>query len=187
MDAGKIAAHFGASLASGLITTFAIMTVALPASFMMNRYIYHHWIMRLAMGAVGGIMGFGAFVILMGLLLSSKIEPAHYFGLFPVKDLSTGISSGWVMPTFLGWFLNPLLHPFQMYWDEPAYETAVEALLAKKGDAVVNEGLFRMAREAAAMGADKPAKGERPADWSSWSQTMSKLAGLVPAVVPTPE
>ena len=74
-----------------------------------------------------------------------------------------------------------------MYWDEPAYETAVEALLAKKGDAVVNEGLFRMAREAAAMGADKPAKGERPADWSSWSQTMSNIAGLVPAVTPIPE
>jgi hypothetical protein len=187
MDAGKIAAHFGASLASGLIVTFAITTVILPASFMMNRYIYHHWLMRLTMGAVGGFMGFGAFVILMGLILSGKIGKAHYFGLFPVKDLSTGISSGWVMPAFLGWILNPLLHPFQMYWDEPAYATAVEALLAKKGDAVVNEEVFKLAREAAAMGADKPAKGEESAVWTSWAQFMKKIAGLVTAVAPTPE
>jgi hypothetical protein len=186
MDAGQIAAHFGASLASGLVITMTILVLLLPVSFTMNRFIYHHWLMRLIVGAVAGFLGIGAFLAILALILFKVIKPSHYFGLFPLTNVSAGVTSGWIMPTFLGRFLNPVLHPFQLYWDEPAYMTAVEEMLAKEGQPVVDEELFAMARDAAATPPNKVSKDGKEMDWTSYLQKMEKIKAMVQAKKKSP-
>ncbi len=175
MDGGKIAAAMGTGLASGLIILSVIHAAALPVSYVMNRYIYHGALMRIVIGFLGLLAFVPTFLMLMlnaatfGLLapkIGGLFKQQHYFGLFPLSLTSDEAFTvtGWSAPLFR--FFRWFAAPFQMKWDDGAYEEAASALLVDPSKAaVVNEELFTRARDLGAIG--------RPAAWSQGAQALA--------------
>lgn len=175
MDGRKIATALGAGLASGLIMLSAIHAAALPVSYVMNRYIYHGALMRIVIGFLGLLAFVPIFLMLMlnaatfGLLapkIGGLFRSQHYFGLFPLSLTSDEAFTvtGWSAPLFR--FFRWFAAPFQMKWDDGAYEEAASALLVDPSkNVVVNEQLFSAARDLGAIG--------RPGAWQAGIQALA--------------
>lgn len=147
MDGEVFATSFGTGLAIGLSTMLIVTIIVFPISFVMNRYIYHNWAMRLLLGFLTVFFPIGSFFVAFALGWN---RPAHYFGLFPLVSASEN------PPTPTGWFaflfvaVRALLHPLSMFSDPTAYEKSVAHLLAGEGVATVNEEHTRAAIDAGA-------------------------------------
>lgn len=134
MDSHILAASLGSGFAIGLTTLLMSTFVMVPASYVMNKFIYHGPVMRLTLGLVAGACSFFAFLVIAALLVLGKIQPTHYFGLFPVvKTAELSVAPGYL--AFLLKILYALYHPFIMFFngstDVRGYTSAVEALLVK--------------------------------------------------------
>ncbi len=183
MDGGKIAAAMGAGLASGLIILSAVHAAALPVSYVMNRYIYHGALMRIVIGFLGLLAFVPTFLMLMlnsltfGLLapkIGGLFKSQHYFGLFPLSLTSDEAFTvtGWSAPLFR--FFRWFAAPFQMKWDDGAYEEAASALLVDPAkNAVVNEQLFAAARDLGAIG--------KPGAWQEGINTLAAQLSTAPS------
>jgi len=185
MDSHILASSLGAGFAIGLATMLVATFTAIPASYVMNKFIYHGPVMRLMMGLIAGACSFFAFLVIAVLLMMGKVQPTHYFGLFPVvKAADTS-----AVPGYLAFLLNIFYifyHPFIMFFNKPedstesrnddykGYVNAVEAIVVKgtpvtlkvpseEGDpkevsvlkGAVCEEFFEAARKAAFLQKDK--------------------------------
>ena len=132
MDSAVLATALGSGFAVGLVVVFIIMIVTLPMSYVMNRFIYHNWIMR---GIVGGLSLYVAPLILLLMLVMrfvGKWDKIRYFGLLPLfADVATpGQESGWIMSILMKLW-DPLRAPFLTHMtsdeDQAGFVAAIEA------------------------------------------------------------
>lgn len=163
----NLATSFGIGLATGISTLLLVTMILLPVSYMMNRFIYHHWIMRLTLGFVALVL-FPFFFIGMIIMTFAGLRPAHYFGLIPTY-LQASIP-GEPVGFFASFFkiLSILYHPFLGFMnseeDVAGYKASVAPLLAPMGAPVVNEALFKEAAAAGIIEND-----------AEWAVTMERL------------
>ena len=178
-DFGK---RLGIGIAVGLGIMMGITAVFLPASYMMNKLIYHHPFMRFITGLIAGILSIISFLVLvvMRIFFSSSVPQIHYFGLFPVVDIpGQGSYTGW--PAIVFTIFSYIFHPFITFYsgsdeDKEGYKEAVSGLLVKgelteefdgqkfaKG--AVCEAFFEKAREAGSI--------PDPAAWEGSMDTLS--------------
>ena len=82
------------TLGISLAAYFQLTLFTLSASYFMNKYIYRHLSIRLAMGLLGGMVSLVAFwVILIGhWIYGNKLR---YFGLFPLISVDGSIPPKW--------------------------------------------------------------------------------------------
>lgn len=172
MDTSEFAAAIGKGFATGIGTLFAITLVTLPASVVMNRFIYHHGAIRTILGILAGIGS----VFTLGFIAFQRIRGAwpklHYFGLIPMFETGGSAPPSDGQQSWWGWlmyFVRIFTHPFLMFPNEAGYAAAVEGLLVPTDDAnnfkkVVDEKLYAMATDAAAT-----------ADHREWSAKMGQI------------
>ena len=143
-----VATNIGTGFAIGLATMLIVTIIGFPISFVMNRYIYHNWVMRLLMGFLTMCFPFISFFIAFYMGWDRK---ACYFGLFPLIEApkSPPIQTGWF--AFLFMAFRALLHPLSMFFDDEKYNKSLSHLLVAEGDTnFLNEVLVSKALEAGA-------------------------------------
>ncbi len=178
MDGGAFLSTVGAGLASGLGIMVAITAVLLPVSYVMNRYVYHHWAMRLLLAGLTVVALPIAWVALF------FARSTHYFGLLPLwrsGEAAGAEPEGW----FAGFwrFINILKHPFleQMTApdDQAGWDATVEGLLVTdlKKQRTVPEALWEEARRVAVIQSQ-----------GAWQEARDALAGRLAggAALPPP-
>jgi hypothetical protein len=137
----QIGKGLGVGLAFGFMAALILTVVSLPPSFMMNKIIYHNWVMRLAVGTYATYLSVFIFPVIIVMRIFGMTKRAEFFGLFPVfAELAPGKSDTWLSP-FISVFMT-LLSPFT--WNERSgnYIKAIEdgmGLLAKGAPGTVNE------------------------------------------------
>ena len=79
------------------------------------------------------------------------LEKAYYFGMFPLVEQENAVGQDERGDTFAFLFkiFTVMIHPFVVFFDATEYKAAIKPLLAKEAQAVVNEELFKEARDAA--------------------------------------
>lgn len=178
MDTADFAKAIGRGFAIGIGTMLVATLFFLPASIVMNRFIYHHGAMRFILGLLGGVGS----VITLGIAAFQRVRGAwpklHYFGLVPVVDAAafTGEAPG-DEGSWWGWllyFVRAVIHPVLMYPSEEGYTAAVQGMLVPESDAndytkVVNEPLHAAAVAAAAT-----------SNHTEWSMKMSAIRSAFP-------
>jgi len=134
MDTNALAISLGNGLAVGVVVMFIILIYTLPASATMNAFIYHHPVLRLLVGFVGGL--FSIFTLIVMLVTRLGKPRLHYFGLFPIIKVGAPAAGpdGWF--AFLFKALNAFRDYFCMNFYTPediaGYERAVESLLVPR-------------------------------------------------------
>jgi hypothetical protein len=132
MDSAVLATAIGSGFAIGLVTVFIITVVTLPMSYIMNRFIYHNWIMR---GIVGGLSLYVSplvFLLMVVMRFIGKWDKIRYFGLLPLfADVAVpGQETGWIMSILMK-FWGALRAPFVMHMgldeDKAGFAAAIEA------------------------------------------------------------
>ncbi len=132
MDSAVLATAIGSGFAIGLVTVFIITVVTLPMSYIMNRFIYHNWIMR---GIVGGLSLYVSplvFLLMLTMRFIGKWDKIRYFGLLPLfADVAEpGQETGWIMSILMK-FWGALRAPFVMHMgldeDKAGFAAAIEA------------------------------------------------------------
>jgi hypothetical protein len=109
----------------GLVVSLIITVVFLPASYIMNRFIYRGTAMRIFLGILAGLSSIVGFVILFILrfFVYGNTFKTHYFGLLPV---TTNESSDFILKTII----DPFVFNFKDDADTAGYARTVENLLA---------------------------------------------------------
>jgi len=133
MDSATLAKSLGMGFATGISTVSAATLVTLPASYIMNRFIYHGPLMRLVLGGATACFSVFAIVIVALMLLLGKWKPVHYFGLLPVFP----VTENPVMPkgflAFIFTIFYALIHPITMFYlndeDEKGFVRTIEPML----------------------------------------------------------
>jgi hypothetical protein len=175
-DVGK---RIGIGLLLGVGIMMGITAVLLPASYMMNKLIYHPPSMRFMAGIIAGLLSIFSFLILIVLRIIGVTPQLYYFGLFPALDVpGQGSYTGWLKILFT--IFSYIFHPFITFYsgsgeDKEGYKTAVENLLVKDkpteefagqqfAKGAVSEAFFEKAREAGTY-----------SDVRTWSDAMYDL------------
>ena len=159
----------GIGLGIGLALMTSVTVFTLPASYMMNKLVYHHPIMRVMAGLIAGIFSIFVFPLVLIMVASGNWQSLHYFGLWPTVQTEGPASyTGWLAPFFA--ITNLIFHPFMMLYtgsaeDKLGYEKAMNGILIEKGPGVVNEELFAEARKAGAI-----------SNYSEWAATVNGLS-----------
>lgn len=113
MDGADLGKALGAGIATGILTLLSITMVVLPASWVMNRFVYHNTLMRILLGVAAASTSVVSFVIVLGGCLLGFLGKPYYFGLLPTY-MSTGNSAptGWMAPFIRLW--NVVSHPLRL-------------------------------------------------------------------------
>lgn len=162
----------GSGLGIGLVIAAVPVLIFLPASYVMNRFIYHHWALRFLMGLVIGMLPVVS-LFAVGCMRIFAWGPATFFGLMPLVHAdSMELPGGYL--TFLYRIFYALIEPFASYvHTEPnAYKAAILPLLVSEDSPSSNgvfqqavpEAFFKDARKAGAI-----------ADKAEWTAFMTKL------------
>jgi hypothetical protein len=100
--------------------------ILIPISATMNYFVYHHPVIRLLLGLLGG----AAFIFTLPILFFKEKTP-YYFGLFPLVTKEPGApaegSFQWLFR-----FLNIFTEPFHMMMNTAEYEKSLDSLLLPK-------------------------------------------------------
>jgi len=154
MDMNDLGKSFGIGLLVGLLFMFFSTVALLPASYFMNRFVYHSGAMRLLLMVFSIALAPIFFAVLIVGRIFGFIHPTHYFGLFPIILYETpkGDVSGWYAWLQKLWIF--LLHPLIMFYegdaDKQGFIAAVEMLTGKEDEKKVDEKLYAAARDAGA-------------------------------------
>jgi hypothetical protein len=173
MDWSVVGTGFGI----GIFTAVVPIILFLPASYIMNRFIYHHWGLRLLMGIIVGLLPVLSLIVVAIMRILSW-GPANFFALIPLYAVTedAGLPGGYF--TFLYRILNSLLYPYVFHENPAAYKEAVEHLLVAEdspstqiGDVrvykhAVPEFFFKESRQAGAI--------EDTAEWTAYMTTLEK-------------
>jgi hypothetical protein len=167
MDINNLAVSFGIGLATGISTLLIVTAIFIPVSYVMNRFIYHHSVMRLLLGFVAFVL-FPFFFIGMIIAAFAGLRPTHYFGLLPFGIQTSSSADPVGFFAFFFKILAIVVHPFLGFLntgeDVEGYRTTLEPLMATAGSPVVDETLFKAARDAGTIEDD-----------AKWNVTMEGL------------
>jgi hypothetical protein len=174
MDYTEVGQRLSSGLVQGFIVAFLSLIVFLPASYTMNRFIYRGTAMRIFMGVLAGMLGFGSFILLLCMRWGWGNDfKIRYFGLLP---LITEAPAREVKPTYLEslflFFYDTVTVPLTFYFrgedDSKGYESTIKKLIQNftgeerdtrpiGGGArlnIVHEPLFETGRELSKLSAD---------------------------------
>lgn len=183
MDLNKIGQSFGAGLALGVSVVAFTTFIFLPASYAMNRFVYHPPVMRLLLAIAAGIGSIVSFLILLGVLVSRYINnqaPIHYFGMLPLIQTGSPIEpSGFF--AFIFKIINFVIHPLMFYYlddeDKEGYIATLRHLIVDdkdkdtnkdaNADRTVVERLFEESRRVSRLAGS---------NYSEWANEMDKLS-----------
>jgi hypothetical protein len=157
MDFDQVTEMVTAGMLQGFIVAFVGLAAFLPASYVMNRYIYRSWTMRAFMGLIAALTGLGGLVILVLMRLYwGDSMLIHYFGMLPiltkVEDSAVSKDRSWIMSAIV-WLFSPLMPPLTFYYDnkedQDGYAATIETLMSafkngeqtERGDLAKAEGL----------------------------------------------
>jgi hypothetical protein len=149
MDYDAIADRVGAGFLQGIIVAFVGLAALLPASYVMNRYIYHNGSMRLFMGILAGLAGLGGLILMFLLRLYLGDSMAiHYFGMLPI--LTDAIEKASDEPTWFEWagvaIKNLIKEPLTFFYkgdkaDVDGYAATIDTLLTTFNTGKISEPL----------------------------------------------
>jgi hypothetical protein len=105
MDVNTLGVSFGTGLGLGLFVLFWITAIFLPASYAMNRFVYHGTFMRIILGVIAGCGSIFSLIIMAIFRMFQIGKPIRYFGLLPIFESDTSQSS------------NPISHPFMLFFN----------------------------------------------------------------------
>lgn len=143
----------GVAIATSFSTLIVLTIISLPASYMMNRIIYHHWGMRLLVGLATVPMSFFIFVALVVLRVLGVWNKVHYFGFFPIANAVSFENSGSIVDFLYSIYLQ-IINPITYTGDKGEFAKGIENamnLLPRGSPGAVNEELFEKARQIAGM------------------------------------
>lgn len=181
MDGTTLGAAFGIGIATGISTLFGITLLFLPASWVMNRFIYHSTGMRIVLGFIAAIGSVFSLAIILGGTLSGAFKKIHYFSLLPTfaKGPPRAAPSGY-FSTIWEAIVNFVQHPTLFEFDAAKIVDTMSHLLVDSAntditigadtikEGAVYEKLFEDARAAGAH-TDKAA---------TWASEMNKLSAI---------
>ena len=152
MDLNELGRSCGIGFGVGLLFMFISTIALLPASYFMNRFVYHSGAMRFLLMIFSIALAPIFFVVLLAGRMFGFIKPTHYFGLFPFILPQSLVAVGW--PAWLVTTFVYLMHPFVMFYqgdaDKQGFIAAVEMLTGKEDEKKVDEKLYAAARDAGA-------------------------------------
>lgn len=181
----------GWGISAGLAVAAVPILIFLPASYVMNRFIYHHWALRVLMGGLAGLLpaislfsifymntfaGWGLATFSLVAVSCMRIfawGPAAFFGLMPLVHAdSMELPGGYL--TFLYRIFYALIEPLASYvHTEPnAYKEAIQPLLVPE-DSPSNNGIFQQAVPESFFQDSR--KAGAIADKAEWTAFMTKL------------
>lgn len=137
MDGADLGKALGAGVAVGILTLLSITMVILPASWVMNRFVYHNTLMRILLGVATASTSVVSFVIVLGGCLLGFLNKPYYFGLLPTY-MATGDTAptGWMAPFIRAW--NALTHSLRLSvegeQDRTALTESMKVFLVKEED-----------------------------------------------------
>ena len=157
--AGDLAVNFGLGIAAGLCILSISSLLLIPASYSMNRFIYHSAPMRIIIG----LLSLPLFIVLVPMVWFEQIPKVPYFGLFPARSppATTGLKSGSYFASVFN-LIELFLDPFNTYNVKADYLKLIDHMLVKEGEAqtktlngkdfmvtsgAVSEEFFEAARE----------------------------------------
>jgi hypothetical protein len=132
-----IGGNIAFGLTAGIVLALTTAAVVLPASYVMNRFVYHTGPMRTLMGALVAVGS----VVSLALLIGYKVYAwanggdvaVHYFGLLPIfmhdssSDMTTGGS--FLTDTVPNYLWNMFRDPVSLFYDKEAYTDAVTTMV----------------------------------------------------------
>lgn len=190
MSGNPVLDKFGIGLGLGIGIMMGITVIVLPASYMMNKLIYHQPAMRFVAGLVAGIFSIVSFIIIILMRMFGSLPKIHYFGLWPVVDIpGQGSYSGWLKILFV--IYSYVFHPFIMFYQEEedkfGYREAVKALIITEGKEQVFQGQTFMTGAVSEAFFDEARTAGALSDTAAWTKSMNLLsdAGKMIFGVPT--
>ncbi len=124
-------------LTSGIVLALTTAALVLPASYVMNRFVYHTGPMRTLMGIVAAVGS----VLSMVILLAYKVYTlsvgtsayVHYFGLLPVflREPTDGSGGGdsFLKDKVPDYMWNMVRDPVSLFYDKDAYTESVSSMV----------------------------------------------------------
>ena len=176
----RIGASIGLGLGIGFVIMGIVTAITLPASYMMNKLIYHHWSMRFMTGLIAASFNIIALVIILVLVLTGTWPKPYYFGLFPIVQTAGPTAySGWL--AFLFSIVSYIFHPFMMFFtgsaeDKEGYKNSLQGMLLdkpldmtyKNGDKYVDGAVCEKFFEDSRIAGTK-------VDYPSWEKSVNDL------------
>jgi hypothetical protein len=130
MDTTLLAQSLGTGLAAGMVIMAVASIILIPASYMMNRFIYHNAFMRLLIGILSGA---GSFFVFLFLIVKRwrGWSKAHYFGLIPLRQSGDGTGAIVGKMAFVTKIVDLIMHPLTMFYTGPADKAGYEAAITQ--------------------------------------------------------
>jgi hypothetical protein len=165
-------------LSIGVGISMLPIILLLPASYVMNTFIYHHWAIRLILGIFISYFPVISLIVVAILRLVSW-KSATYFGLLPLYTLSEDIELPGGYFTFLYRIFYAIIDPFLSHENISAYKQSIQHFLVAEespfhmfGDKrvykhAVPEFFFEASRSAG-----------RIEDTTKWTEYMKQLETL---------
>jgi hypothetical protein len=185
MDGNTLGTALGVGLATGISTLFGITLLFLPASWVMNRFIYHSTGMRIVLGFIAAIGSIFSFAIILGGTLSGAFQKIHYFSLLPIsiKNAPSPTPSGYGTALFEQ-ISNFVLHPIKFDFDAAKIVDTMSHLLVDSANTDITIGADTIKKGAVyeKLVEDARAAGARTDDARTWAGEMNALTAAGQAV-----
>lgn len=133
-----IGGNIAFGLTSGIVLALTTTALVLPASYVMNRFVYHTGPMRTLMGIVAAAGSVLSLVILLAYkvytVANDKSAAVHYFGLLPIffrnegSDVSGGGDS-FLKDTVPNYLWDMIRNPVSLFYNEEGYTATVSAMV----------------------------------------------------------
>lgn len=130
-----IGGNIAYGLTSGIILALTTTALVLPASYVMNRFVYHTGPMRTLIGVVaaaGSVLSLAALIAYKIYTVTNGGSAAvHYFGLLPIflrgSDEVSG--SSFLKDDVPNYLWNMIRDPVSLFYDKEGYTAAVSAMV----------------------------------------------------------
>jgi hypothetical protein len=131
-----IGGNIAFGLTSGIVLALTTVAVVLPASYVMNRFVYHTGPMRSLMGLIVAIGSVLSLAFLIGYKIytwaNGGSAAVHYFGLLPIflnsgDDASSGGS--FLKDDVPNYLWNMIRDPVSLFYDKEGYTATVSAMV----------------------------------------------------------
>ena len=114
MDYSKFGYNLGYGFVIGAVVIIFATIITLPASYVMNRYVYHGTFMRVLLGFIAACGSIFSCIIIFILFVFEYCKPVHYFGLCPTflyTDVNTDSIFSWLFKV-----LYIVFEPFILFY-----------------------------------------------------------------------
>lgn len=144
----RVGTEIGIAFAAGVGIILGLTIITVPSSYLMNRIIYHHWLMRFFIGLAVVPASFFAFIAILFLRISGSWDKVHYFGLFPaISAITPDKGDSWLSPIF--YLFNAFIYPFTWFGTSGEIAQALQTSMDLKtpgAPGTINEDVFEEAR-----------------------------------------